>query len=215
MNNQYCAEIIESSLQTWQAQSWQWETSLPFGALTVSQHADGYIFGIVYQINTGSDDPQRTAYAYQKTEAELRREQPQVFAFLRTISSCLTVGYIQHGIIAYQLAPHPPRIHAFVGLATIEQQKNFFSQEYFLPVLFNATASLAYCDELLFAVIKRALENKTLSYDNFVRSLEMLSCLFGNDYRRFRLLLARLEVSIRVLEDKDISVTHSVIPKDF
>lgn len=193
MNNRFCAEIIDGSLQSWRAQSWQWEQVLPFGALVVVQHKDWQLFGIVYQIMTGSDDPQRVAYAYQKSEEELRREQPQVFAFLKTISSCFTVGYTKNGIYTYQLAPQPPRIHAFVGLANSDEQKQFFASEQFLQVLFNAAMGLPYGDELIFAVLRRALENRVMAYETFVRCLEMLSCLFGNDYRRFKLLLQRLE----------------------
>ena len=48
------------------------------------------VCGIVHQVQTGSMDPVRYPFAYQKTEAELRAEQPQIFEFLKTTFSCLS-----------------------------------------------------------------------------------------------------------------------------
>ena len=124
-----CAEIIESSLSTWLAQSWEWRTSPAFGSLVVVEHKPYTHFGIVHQIQTGSMDPVRYPFAYQKTEEELLREQPQIFEFLKTTFSCVFMGYQEKGTIFYQLPPEPPRIHAFVALANAHHYKHFFAHE--------------------------------------------------------------------------------------
>ena len=87
-----CAEIIESSLQTFLGQCWQWDIMPQFGSLVIAQNGNRPLFGLVYQIQTGSMDPTRYPFAYQKTHEELRAEQPQIFEFLKTSFSCLCVG---------------------------------------------------------------------------------------------------------------------------
>ena len=75
----YFAEIVESSLTNWTAQSWDWDMFPAFGTLVVVPENKRSLFGIVYQINTGSLEPGRYPFTYQKTQEELLKEQPQIF----------------------------------------------------------------------------------------------------------------------------------------
>ena len=106
------AEVIESSLQGWLAQSWNWNCFPAFGSLVTIETKKRQLFGIVHQIQTGSMDPMRHPFPYQKTEEELLQEQPQIFEFLKTTFSCLTLGYSERERIIYLLAPEPPQIHS-------------------------------------------------------------------------------------------------------
>lgn len=191
-NNQpYFAEVIESTLQTWRAQSWQWDTFPPFGSLITIESGNRKIFGLVCQIETGSMDPGRYPFPYQKTEAELLREQPQIFEFLRTTFICLTVGYEEHGTITYQLAPQPPKIHAFARAASPEEATGFFADNRYLHLIFNCAQHVTNIDELLLATLKqRKNEISTTTVKELADSFALLT---GNDYRRLKLLLQRAQ----------------------
>src|SRR5690349_14278413 len=95
------AEVIESSLHGFLAQTWQWDNFPAFGSLvTVTSNKRTHL-AIVHQIKTGSMDPIRYPFPYQKTEEELLAEQPQIFEFLKTAFSCLTIGYQEKGKLYY------------------------------------------------------------------------------------------------------------------
>ncbi|MCF7900082.1 hypothetical protein K9K77_01100, partial [Candidatus Babeliales bacterium] len=107
MNNKHhCfAEIVESSLTVWTAQSWEWNTFPEFGSLVVVPEKKRNLFGIVHQINTGSIEPGRYPFTYQKTQEELFKEQPQIFEFLKTTFSCITLGYQEQEKMFHTIAP--------------------------------------------------------------------------------------------------------------
>jgi hypothetical protein len=62
----YFAEVVESSLQSFTAQTWQWDNFPAFGSLVCVQGKQRTLFGIVYQVQTGSMDPSRYPFPYQK-----------------------------------------------------------------------------------------------------------------------------------------------------
>jgi len=107
-------EVIESSLETVLAQSWAWNDVPRSGSLVNIPQKECTLFGIVAHITTGSTDPTRYPFPYQKTEAELLAEQPQIFEFLKTTFKIHLIGYRSKGSFTYQLAPQPSTIHAFV-----------------------------------------------------------------------------------------------------
>src|SRR5689334_4954716 len=89
------AEVIESSIDTALVQSWQWDVFPRFGSLVEILHKEYSILGLVTGITTGSMDPVRYPFPYQKTEDELMAEQPQIFEFLKTTFKIQVVGYTQ------------------------------------------------------------------------------------------------------------------------
>lgn len=193
-NNKPFAEIIESSLTGWLAQSWQWDQFPSFGSLVVIQTKERTLFGIVHQIKTGSMDPIRYPFAYQKTEEELLQEQPQIFEFLKTTFSCLTIGFQeQENNIIYQLAPEPPKIHAFVHPASQQLYKKFFHTEQYLHILFGLANTLFNVDELLLAILKQLDDQKILTPPVVNNFIDTFSLLTGNDYRRLKLFLQRVQ----------------------
>lgn len=190
------AEVIESSLHTWKAQSWQWDQFPRFGALVTIQTPERTLFGIVHAIETGSLDPVRAPYPFQKTEEELMLEQPQIFAFLQTTFTCLTAGYAEQNMLLYQWAPEPPKIHAFVAEATPEQYERFFSDEQYIHILFGLAHQVLNLDELLLAVLKNLSDHRLLSHERLQSFIANFSLLTGNDYRRLKLFLQRVTPSI-------------------
>ena len=197
--NKAFAEIIESSLQGWLAQSWQWNTFPHFGSLVMVETKKRIVFGIVHQIQTGSMEPMRYPFPYQKTEEELMRDQPQIFEFLKTTFSCLVIGYQEKGKMYYLTAPEPPQIHSFVAPMDTDTAKQFLYSERYLHVLFGA-ANLFNLDELLLAILKQHTELHILSPEKLTSFISTYSLLTGNDYRRLKLFLQRA--------DHLVSTTH-------
>ncbi len=187
------AEIIESNLSTWTAQCWQWDTPSTFGSLVVTSHNSLQIFGIVHSIKTGSMDPVRQPVPYQKTEEELQREQPQIFEFLQTTFTCITVGYQEDNNFFYHLPDQPPKIHAFVANATDEQYQQFFAQEQFLHLLFNLSNQILNLDELLLAILKQLIKKGILHEKNLHNFIETFAMLCKNDYQKLKVFLQRVD----------------------
>lgn len=195
------AEIIESSLHNWLAQSWQWNNFPASGSLVTIQAKKYLLFGIVYQVQTGSMDPIRYPFPYKKTEEELLQEQPQIFEFLKTTFSCLSVGYSvfaeatsdkkDENKIYYQLPPQPAQIHAFVQPTSRQQYQEFFKDTDYLHLIFSFSSILGNIDELLLAILKQLTENKVMTENIFEQFINTFCLLNGNDYCRLRLFLQR------------------------
>ena len=218
-NNNFFAEVIESSLDNFLAQSWQWDFFPSFGSLIQVESKKNIILGVVTQVQTGSMDPMRYPFPYQKTEEELLREQPQIFEFLKTTFRIQIVGYIDQPLdtifskekitrdersavsaksngcpkIFYMLPPKPCKIHAFVQNASAEIITSFFNKSDFLYLLFSFSASISNLDELLLAIFKQLFKNKMLSANKLDSFCQTFSLLTGNDYRRLKLFLKRVE----------------------
>ncbi len=191
-NKQACfAEIVESNLTSFTAQSWQWDKFPEFGSLVTVETEKRTLFGIVHQIQTGSMEPGRYPFTYQKTQEELQAEQPQIFEFLKTTFSCLIVGFSEHELLHYQIAPEPAKIHSFVGPTTAAQTKQFFALNSYLHLLFSAPG-VEQLDELLLALLQTAQSQKLLSPDKLETFIETFSLLIGNDYRRLKLFTSRI-----------------------
>lgn len=187
------AEVVESNLQQFVAQCWQWDFFPAFGSLVTVKSGTRTIIGVVHQTQTGSMDPTRYPFPYQKTEEELQREQPQIFEFLRTTFSCLTIGYKEKGVFHYALAPQPSKIHAFVEHADKELIQQFYSSDLYLHVLFGMAGSVFNLDELLLAMLRGVKEEGLLSDIKMSNFIETFSLHTGNDYRRLKLFLQRIE----------------------
>ncbi len=193
MNNKPFSEVIESSLSSWLVQSWQWNVLPAFGSLVVIKTPKRELFGIVHQIQTGSMDPVRYPFPYQKTHEELLQEQPQIFEFLKTTFSCIPLGYKEKGTIVHLLAPEPPTIHSFVSLMEPDLAKQFFYHDKYLHLLFNLSSQIAYLDELLLMLLKHQATLGLLREGKVDHFVQTYSLLIGNDYRRLKLFLQRAQ----------------------
>lgn len=187
------SEVIESSLNGWLAQTWQWDSFPAFGSLMSIEQKNRTLLGIVYQVKTGSMDPMRYPFPYQKTEQELLEEQPQIFEFLKTTFSCLLAGYHEKGTINYLLAPHPAKIHAFVQPAPVELVREFFASDQYIHTIVGQASVIGNVDELLLALLLQQAHHKILSEEKLARFLQTYSLLTGNDYRRIKLFLQRAQ----------------------
>jgi hypothetical protein len=189
-----CAEVITSSLTSYNAHCWQWDSAPPFSSLVCTQRDNLTLFGLVTMIETGSTDPQRVPFPYKKTEEELRAQHPQIFQFLRTTITVSVLGFQEHsGSIIYATPPQPAKIHSFITPATSAQKEAFFGSADFLPLLASATESSGQTDELILSLIHMLLHEKVMAPRLFESYYQTLALVVGNDYRRLKLLLGRLK----------------------
>ncbi len=192
-SNRAFAEIIESSLNGWLAQSWQWDRFPLFGSLISITQQKRTLIGLVHHVKTGSMDPSRYPFAYQKTEEELRREQPQIFEFLKTTFSCIFLGYQENNRLFYTLAPEPAKIHGFVEQAESEICRHFFDNADYLHLLFGFAHQIDNLDELLLAMLSNAKKSDLLTQAQLASFIKTYAMLTGNDYRRIKLFLHRAQ----------------------
>jgi hypothetical protein len=146
-------------------------------------------------VQTGSLDPSRYPFTYQKTQEELLKEQPQIFEFLKTTFSCIAVGYKTNTEISYLVPPQPPQIHSFVTVANADLYRVFFAKHQYLHLLFSAAHSNVHVDELLLAIFNQLLALEILSRDHLAQVMRTYLLLANNDYRRMKLFLDRLKFS--------------------
>jgi hypothetical protein len=192
MNKKAFAEIIESSIVTWTAQTWTWDVFPAFGSLLTVEQGERTLIGLVYAIKTGSSDPSRIPYIYQKTEEELKREQPHVFSFLMTTFSCFSLGFKQNNTIFYTVPPEPPKIHGFVYPINPDVAHHFLKNPLYLHLLFNQCPEQGIRDELILALIRALDSQKTDFHPTVTGIMRTYLLLTGNDYRRLRLFLQRM-----------------------
>jgi len=195
------AEVIESSLTSWLAQSWSWDMFPEFGSFVAIEGKKRTVFGIVHHVQTGSMDPVRYPFPYQKTEEELLKEQPQIFEFLKTTFSCIAIGYQEKKSISYLIAPEPPKIHSFITHPDKDLSKIFFSNTRYMHLLFTHSAQIFNMDELMLALLKQHVALNILTYNKINSFIQTYSLLIGNDYRRIKLFLQRVE---HMLGDQDL-----------
>lgn len=194
MSNAPFAEIIQSSLQGFLGQSWEWDAFPRFGSLVVIESKARTLFGVVHNIQTGSMDPVRYPFPYKKTHEELKAEQPQIFQFLKTTFNCILVGYQERSTMYYVIPPEPPAIHSFIKPIEKDIAKEFLYSDRYFSLLFAQSAALSLgIDELLVAIMRYQQELGILKREKIIASMERYSLLTGNDYRRMRLLLQRLQ----------------------
>jgi hypothetical protein len=195
-NAPFFAEVIESSLTQYTGQSWEWKEFPAFGSLLSVDNGSTTILGVVTNAATGSMDATRTPFAYQKTEAELQQEQPQIFAFLKTSFTVQVCGYInndQSGKIIFAIPPSPSKMHAFIRPSNQDLVSQFYANADFLNVLYGFAYAIPNPDELLLSILRQIKQRKLLSENLLAAICSNFSLLTGNDYRRLKVFLSRVQ----------------------
>lgn len=187
------AEVIESSLTNFLGQSWVWDKFPNFGSLVEVQSGSDLILGIVTDVKTGSLDPLRYPFAYQKTEEELKAEQPQIFEFLKTSFNVQVVGSRGNGKFSTFIPSRPCKIHSFISECDRETNIQFFEKPDFLHLLFSFESKISNLDELLLAILRNLAQENALKKETLEQFCKIFSLLSGNDYRRLKIFLSRVE----------------------
>ena len=210
------AEIVESSLDKFIAQCWDYNDPPRFGSLVETYNKKINIIGCVTNIETKSMDPTRYPFPYKKTEEELLSEQPQIFEFLKTNFEVKVLGYSQSSpkgfhprqdyagqaegqattnTFFYLTPPYPAKIHSFVCKLSQEKTCKFFSNIDLIYTLFISKTEINL-DELILAIFSQ-LKSEPRLLENLLSSFYKSShYLMTNDYKRAKLFFRRIETML-------------------
>lgn len=196
-------EVIESSTTGFTAGAYELLAAPPFGALIRAQsRSEGLsIYGLVYEIRTGSKEPGGRALVRGRTytgrelyDDEIYHEHPDLAEVLQTEFSAITVGFVEHNRIYQYLPPQPPPVHYSVYECTSDELVRFTERlDCFRSLLF---AYQIPSDELLAALIRSAARARASTSEGehgfLVRAGREVASLLKDDYDRLTAILRRI-----------------------
>jgi hypothetical protein len=195
----HIAEVIETSTPEFLAQclepdSLDFAQMPPFGSWVKAADEDSgnQIYGVVYHATTSPLDSVHRATALGLSLAELREQQPQIFAMLKTEFRVAIVGFcpVGDGTIYQHLPPRPPQVHQAVYRCSAEEVVTFTEQLDFLRTLMDTRS--APVDGLIAAVIREVYQLRRLDRDWLVQAGRILNVQLKDDYDRLRTILSQI-----------------------
>jgi len=205
------AEVIETSTCEFLAQCLEPEdlsfpVMPPFGSwvVAVDEESGNRVYAIVYHATTSPIDSVHRARALGLSLQELREQQPQIFAMLKTEFRAAIVGFEEppqgkngsrpdRGKIYQYLPPRPPQIHQAVYRCQTEAVVNFSESLDFLRTLLQV--SNAPVDSLVAATIREIYQLRQYDRAWLVEAGRSLSVLLKDDYDRLRMILKQLTIN--------------------
>ncbi len=152
------------------------------------------IIGVVYAATTAPIDSVHRARALGLSIEELREEQPQIFAMLKTEFKSIIVGYADPlGRYMQYLPPRPPQIHQSVYECPPEEVVAFSEQFDFLRPLLEVAG--APSDALTAAAMRTIYKMRQFDRDWLIAAGRNLSLILREDYDRLRYILSQCRVS--------------------
>lgn len=148
------------------------------------------IFAVVFDVVTGPQDNMHKPHAMRLTRQQLRLEQPQIFALLKTEMHAAIIGFEQNGVYHTGLPPHPPLVHEFVYQATAAEIVALTEDLDFVRLV--ARISAVPTDELIGAAIREAANARGGDYPYLLRAGQSLAQTFRDDYERLSSMLRKI-----------------------
>ncbi|MEM9119950.1 MAG: HAS-barrel domain-containing protein [Cyanobacteria bacterium P01_F01_bin.56] len=195
----HIAEVVETSTTEFLAQCLEPDAlsfaQMPaFGSWVKAADEDSgnQIYGVVYHATTSPLDSVHRATALGLSLAELREQQPQIFAMLKTEFRVAIVGFCPAGdaTIYQHLPPRPPQVHQAVYCCPPDEVVTFTEQLDFLRTLMDMRG--APVDGLIAAVIREVYQLRQLDRDWLVQAGRVLNVQLKDDYDRLRIILAQI-----------------------
>lgn len=204
----HIAEVIETATTNFLAQCLEPEdlnfpVMPPFGTWikAIDEETDNKIFAVVTYVTTSPIDSIHRARALGLSLTELREQQPQIFAMLKTEFRAAIVGFempqtghnnngFSGGQIYHYLPPRPPQIHQAVFQCDGSEIIRFTEQPDFLRVLLLVTDAPA--DALIAATIRDIYRLRKGDRPWLVNIGRNLSLLLKDDYDRLRYILSQI-----------------------
>lgn len=206
----YIAEVIETATTEFLAQCLEPDDlSFPvmpaFGSWVKSQDEESgnTVYGVVYYATTSPIDSVHRARALGLSLDELREQQPQIFAMLKTEFRVAIIGFEtpaegengskgkrKRGTIFQYIPPRPPQIHQAVYQCEPDEIVYFSEQLDFLRTLLQV--SNAPVDSLTAAAIREVYQLRKLDRNWLVEAGRTVSLLLKDDYDRLRVILKQI-----------------------
>lgn len=128
---------------------------------------------------------------------DLREEQPQIFAMLKTEFRAVIVGFEQPADTRFSnervyqyLPPRPPQVHQAVYRCEAEAIIKFTEQLDFLRTLLSVNS--APVDSLTAAAIREVYQLRKADRQWLIKAGRTLSVLLKDDYDRLRFILSQI-----------------------
>jgi hypothetical protein len=156
------------------------------------EESDRVIYGVVYHATTTPIDSVHRARALGLSLAELKEQQPQIFAMLKTEIRVALVGFAVGDKVYQHLPSRPPQMHQAVYSCNTKEIEEFTEELYFLRTL--TLQAGAPVDELVAAVLRDVYQARGCDREWLVRAGRNLSILLKDDYDRLGAILSQVHV---------------------
>ena len=206
----HIAEVIETATTRFLAQCLEPEdlsfpVMPPFGSWVVAfdEETSHKIFGVVTFVTTAPIDSVHRARALGLSLSDLREQQPQIFAMLKTEFQAVIVGFeakqrspnngntLQNLRKIYQfLPPRPPQIHQAVYCCEPKEIIAFSEKLDFLQTLLQVSDTPV--ESLIAAAIREIYILRNGDRDWLIQAGRTLSLLLKDDYDRLRYVLSQI-----------------------
>jgi hypothetical protein len=205
----HIGEVIETATTHYTAQCLEPEelnfpSMPPFGSWIKSfdEESGNQIFSVVTYVTTTPIDSVHRARALGLSLAELREQQPQIFAMLKTEFKAAIVGYevpqlhngngVGRGRVYQYLPPRPPQIHQGVYRCEAEEVIHFTEELDFLRTLLQVKDIPV--ESLIAAAIREVYRLRKANRAWLVQVGRTLSTLLKDDYDRLRFILSQISL---------------------
>ncbi|KAB8334280.1 HAS-barrel domain-containing protein [Brasilonema bromeliae] len=200
----HIAEVIETSSCEFLAQCLEpddlsFPSMPPFGSWvrSVDEESGNQIYAVVYSATTMPVDSVHRAVALGLSLQDLREEQPQIFAMLKTEFRAAIVGFEQspdahfsNARVFQYLPPRPPQVHQAVYRCESEAIIKFTEQLDFLRTLLSVNG--APVESLTAAAIREVYQLRKADRQWIIKAGRTLSVLLKDDYDRLRFILSQI-----------------------
>ncbi len=204
-NPHHIGEVIETSTTQYLAQCLEPEdlkfpVMPPFGSWIKSfdEESGNKILAVVTYVTTNPIDSVHRARALGLSLEELREQQPQIFAMLKTEFKAAIVGFEAPsdnngnslGRLYQYLPPRPPQIHQSVYRCDPQEVVNFTENLDFIRTLLQAKDIPV--ESLVAASVREVYRHRQANRDWLVNVGRTLSTLLKDDYDRLRYILSQI-----------------------
>lgn len=201
------AEVIETATTEFLAQCLEPE-SLSFAVMPAfgswvkakDEESGNQVYAVVYYATTSPIDSVHRARALGLSLQDLREQQPQIFAMLKTEFRGAIVGYqtpaqgnngsTRSGTIYQHLPPRPPQIHQAVYTCENDEILQFTEKLDFLRTLLSVVG--APVEALAAAAIREVYQLRQYDRSWLVQAGRTLSVLLKDDYDRLQVILDQI-----------------------
>lgn len=204
-NPNHIAEVIETSTSEFLAQCLEPEdlsfpAMPPFGSWvkSIDEESGNKILGLVTYVTTSPIDSVHRARALGLSLEELKEQQPQIFAMLKTEFRAVIMGFetvssanngvnSAFGSIYQYLPPRPPQIHQAVYRCETTEIIKFTENPDFLRILLSLQNTPI--ESLIAAVLREVYRLRNGDRQWLVNAGRTLSVLLKNDYDCLKYIL--------------------------
>jgi hypothetical protein len=204
---QHIGEVIETATTQYLAQCLEPEdlkfpVMPPFGSWIKSfdEESGNKILAVVTYVTTSPIDSVHRARALGLSLEELREQQPQIFAMLKTEFKAAIVGFetpsntngskTNFGRVYQYLPPRPPQIHQSVYHCDAAEVVHFTESLDFLRTLLQVKDIPV--ESLVAAAVRDVYRLRKANRDWLVNVGRTLSTLLKDDYDRLRYILSQI-----------------------